>query len=57
MDADGGARDPGRLAQEGGLALIRLDQVERHARGESQDQPGKAGAGAEVDRAVRARDA
>ena len=31
-----------------GLALIRLDKVEGHARGESQDQPRKPSAGAKI---------
>ena len=55
MDADGGAGDSGGLAQESGLALVRLDQIERYAGGEGQDQAGEAGAGAEVDGAGRER--
>ena len=52
MDADGGSGDSGGLAQESGLALVCLDQIERHPGGEGQDQAGEAGAGAQVDGAV-----
>ncbi len=46
---------PCGLAQEGGLALVGLDQIEGDAGGDGQDQPRKAGAGAEIDRPVRER--
>ena len=49
MDADGGSGDAGSLAQESGFALVRLDQIERTAGGEGQDQAREAGAGAQVD--------
>ena len=55
MDADRGAGDAGGLAQERGLALVGFDQIERNAGGEGQDQAGEAGAGAQVDGAVRER--
>ena len=48
MDADRGVGDPGSLAQECGLALVCLDQIERNPGGEGQDQAGEAGAGAQV---------
>jgi hypothetical protein len=55
MDADGGSGDAGRLVQESGLALIRLDQIERNAGSKGQNQAGEAGSGAEVDSAVWGR--
>ena len=53
LDADGvnvdrGARDSGRLAKEGGLALVGLDQVEGQVCGKREDQARESGTGAQV---------
>ena len=50
-----GAGDARGLAQESGFALIGLDQVEGHAGGKGQDQPGEAGTGAEIDGTIEGR--
>ena len=44
-----GRRSLGFLPQEGGLAFIGLDEIERHVGGDRQDQAGKSAAGTEVD--------
>jgi hypothetical protein len=49
MDLDGCGRDARRLAQEGDLALVALDEVDALDAQDRQDQAGKAGAAAEVD--------
>ncbi len=51
VDDDRGAGDTGSLPQESGLALVCLDQVKRDAGGESENQAGKSGARAQIDRA------
>ena len=49
MDVDRRTGDSRGLAQERRLALVGLDQVERHTGGQGENQAGEAGAGAEVD--------
>lgn len=48
MDGCGGRRDPGGLAQEGGLALVTLDEVRLEPGQEGEDEAGKTGARAEI---------
>ena len=46
--------DAGRLAQKSGFARIRLDQFDPGDAEDRQHQPGKPGAAAEIDQALRA---
>jgi hypothetical protein len=53
-DLHGRGGDPRRLAQEGAFARIRFNELDpRHAH-DRQHQPGKSGAAAEIDQALRA---
>jgi hypothetical protein len=53
VNARGSTGDADCLAQKGGLALVRFDQVEWDSGCEREDEAGKAGPGAQIDGVIR----